>query len=264
MIMNETTTSPGKFGISGSTLKLIAIISMFIDHLGAAVVLRILIAAGRNGVFSLSPLCRTLYMSCDLYVVYRILRGIGRIAFPIFCFLLIEGFLHTHNVKKYALRLLAFCAISEIPFDLAFQNTLLEFHSQNVFFTLLIGLLTMIACREIEKHVAMAPLFRGILYVLALGIGMGLAEFLHTDYSYRGVFCILMLYFARTSKPWQILVGAISFAWELPAPAAFLPIALYNGKRGWNIKYFFYLFYPVHLLLLYGLACAIGLGGVTI
>ena len=262
--MNETIPASRKFGISGSTLKLIAIISMFIDHLGAAVVARILVAANRNGVFSLSPLCRSIYLNCDLYVVYQVMRDIGRIAFPIFCFLLIEGFLHTHDVRKYALRLLAFCAISEIPFVLAFQNTFLEFHSQNVFFTLLIGLLTMMVCREIERHVAMAPLFRGLLYVLALAAGMGIAELLHTDYSYRGVFCIMMLYFARTSKPWQILVGAISFAWEIPAPAAFLPIALYNGKRGWNIKYFFYLFYPVHLLLLYLLACAVGLGGVTL
>lgn len=260
----KDSSNNNKKGISGSTIKLIAIISMFIDHLAAAVLIRIIAQGNSAGFNSMSPFCQYLYDNFDLYTIYEVMRYIGRLGFPIFCFLLIEGFEHTHNVKKYALRLLAFCAVSEIPFDLAFQNTILEFTSQNVFFTLLIGLLVMIAFRAIEQQYAWAPVLRGMLYIIALFAGMALATFLSTDYSYIGVFCITMLYITRKKKPLQIVVGCIEFLWELTAPLAFIPIAFYNGKRGWNIKYFFYIFYPAHLLLLYLLAYALGLGNVTV
>ena len=103
-------------GLSGSTLKIIEMVTMLIDHIGAAVLARMIIAG-----------------NADLYDAYRTLRMIGRIAFPIFCFLLIEGFQHTKNAKKYAERLFLFAAISEIPFDLAFSAKVLEFQYQNVF-----------------------------------------------------------------------------------------------------------------------------------
>ena len=124
-------------GLSGSTLKLLAIITMFIDHVGAAVLARMIIMGNNTEL---------------LYKVYLTMRTIGRIAFPIFCFLLIEGFEHTRDRKKYALRLLAFAAISEIPFDLAFNSKVLEFGYQNVFFTLFIGLVTIMAMHEVEKQ----------------------------------------------------------------------------------------------------------------
>ena len=100
-------------GLSGSTLKLIAIVTMFIDHLG--------VVAFETQISN--------YM-----VPYYIMRLIGRLAFPIFCFLLVEGFFHTRDVKKYALRLLVFAFISEIPFDLAFNRQLFYWRHQNVFF----------------------------------------------------------------------------------------------------------------------------------
>jgi hypothetical protein len=88
---------------------------------------------------------------------------------------------------------------------------------------------------------------------------MFVAEFLSTDYGAIGVFCIMVFYFCRSSRLMQIVGGCIAFCWwELPALLAFIPIFFYNGKRGWNIKYFFYAFYPVHLLLIY-LVC-LGLG----
>ena len=108
-----------KKGLTGSTLKIIAMIAMLIDHIGAAVLVRVIRSTG----------------DMSLYEGYTILRKIGRIAFPIFCFLLVEGFIHSSDKKKYALRLGIFALLSEVPFDLAFQSKVVGFEYQNVFFT---------------------------------------------------------------------------------------------------------------------------------
>lgn len=237
-------------GLSGSSLKLIAIITMFIDHVGAAVISRMLMDGGGSGA---------------LYQVYFAMRNIGRIAFPIFCFLLVEGFEHTRDRKKYALRLFVFALISEIPFDLAFSGKVLEFGYQNVFFTLLIGLLTIMAFHEVEEKADWHPLLRSTALLAVVFAGMGTAYLLKTDYAARGVMCILVLYLFRRTRGLQILAGCLAFFWwELPALVAFIPIAFYNGRRGWNIKYLFYLFYPVHLLLLYLVCLYLGIAGVSV
>ena len=224
-----------KNGISGSTLKIIAIVSMLIDHIGAVIVLRMLMHDFNN----------------ELYTLYNVLRGIGRIGFPIFCFLLVEGFRHTRNSKKYAVRLGIFALISEIPFDLAFRGKLVDLSYQNVFFTLLIGLLVMIVCRKISEKFHENRIVMYILYVPTVLFGVMLAEFLQTDYAGIGILCIMALYFFRGNKACQMVAGCTAFLWELPAPVAFIPVVFYNGKRGFRIKYFFYAFYPVHLFLLY-------------
>ncbi len=144
-----------KSGISGSTLKLIAIFTMMIDHTAATILDKTLIA---RGMFNLDPTDTTATMQFYaengmIYAADMIMRLIGRIAFPIFCFLLVQGFLYTRNVTKYAIRLALFAAISEIPFDLAFNNHILEYGYQNVFFTLLIGLLTLISFRFLQQKV---------------------------------------------------------------------------------------------------------------
>ena len=138
-----------KKGISGSTLKMIAIVTMLIDHIGAAVLARLLMVNGLGELDQTNTDAIMQWLSANgaLYGTYTVMRMIGRVAFPIFCFLLVEGFLHTHDVKKYAMRLGLFALLSEIPFDLAFSSKILEFNYQNVFFTLFIGLLTMIAYR---------------------------------------------------------------------------------------------------------------------
>lgn len=235
-------------GLSGSALKCIAIITMLIDHIGAAVLARLLIA-GNGGQF--------------LYGVYWAMRTVGRIAFPIFCFLLVEGFEHTGDRRKYALRLFAFALISEVPFDLAFSSTVLEFEHQNVFFTLFIGLLTMMAFHTVEEKTEWSPALRGAVLALILFVGMGIAYFMRTDYDAKGVMCIMALYVFRKMRGPQILAGCIAFCWwELAALVAFIPIAFYNGKRGCNMKYVFYVFYPLHLLALYLVCVWMGVAGI--
>ena len=252
-----------KKGISGSTLKMIAIVTMLIDHIGAAVLARLLMVNGLGELDQTNTDAIMQWLSANgaLYWMYTVMRMIGRVAFPIFCFLLVEGFLHTHDVKKYAMRLGLFALISEIPFDLAFSSKILEFNYQNVFFTLFIGLLMMIAYRAVEEKEEWNQALKMILYILIVAAGMALAYFLKTDYAEKGVFCIMVLYIFHKKKMWQIIAGCASFIWETPALFGFIPIAFYNGTRGWKMKYFFYIFYPAHLLILYLLCYFMGISG---
>ena len=236
-------------GLSGSTLKLIAIITMLIDHIGAAVIARLLIAGQGSEM---------------LYKIYYAMRAVGRVAFPIFCFLLVEGFFYTGSRKKYALRLFGFALLSEIPFDLAFSGKILEFGYQNVFFTLLIGLLTIMLFDAVVKKQEWHPVLRSALLVIITFGGMGAAYLLHTDYDAKGVLAILVFYMTRQMRGLQIVAGCLAFCWELPAIVAFIPIAFYNGKRGWNIKYLFYAFYPVHLLVLYLICVGMGTAQIAV
>ncbi|WP_099468268.1 TraX family protein [Konateibacter massiliensis] len=222
---------PDREGLSGSTLKLIAIVTMFIDHIGAGILEQLPAYYDTN-----SPISD----------IDTILRLIGRIAFPIFCFLLVEGFLHTSNVKKYAMRLFLFALISEIPFDLAFKRQILEITYQNVFFTLFIGLLTLMAVKYFENN--------KVLRILSMFAGIAVAIILRTDYAGFGVVFILLLYVLHDKIKWRNIICSFAILWEITAPIAFIPITLYNGKRGINLKYFFYLFYPVHLLLIYAVS----------
>ncbi|KSV59106.1 TraX family protein [Acetivibrio ethanolgignens] len=203
-------------GISGSTLKILAVISMLIDHTAAIL---------------LEP----------LHPYYTLCRNLGRLAFPIFCFLLVEGYVHTRDVKKYGLRLFIFAIISEIPFDLAFSGSIVNMHYQNVFFTLLLGLCVLYFLDRFQEPV---------LRVLVIILGMAAATLLHTDYSWKGIAAIVVLYVMRRDRLQQSIIGAVAFSWEPPAMLAFLPIYFYNGKRGISMKYLFYVFYPAHLLLL--------------
>ena len=236
--IHETAPAGKRFtGFSGSTLKIIAILSMLIDHIGAAVL--------ENGLMRSAYVQSSPALYDNIRSIDRILRMIGRPAFPIFCFLLVEGFLHTRNQKKYALRLFLFALISEIPFDLAIGRGLVVFEWQNVFFTLLIGLLVMMAA----DHFSGKRWIQILIFLLGLIAGY----LLHTDYDYKGVLLIEILYLLRYDRRNQCIAGAAACCWELPAPLAFLPVYFYNGKRGISMKYFFYWFYPVHLLILAGI-----------
>ena len=208
---------------------------MLIDHIGAVVLLHGYILPNN----ALIPSGKSI---AGVYAVYQVLRFIGRIAFPIFCFLLVQGFIHTSNKRNYAIRLFVFALISEIPFDIAVYDAFFTLDAQNIFFTLLIGFLVIWLIDKWEDKI--------YLHIIFIGLGMYLAHLLATDYSYWGVALITAFYYFRAWPVLQTISGSLLLLWEAPAIIAFIPINMYNGKRGLSLKYFFYLFYPVHLALL--------------
>lgn len=230
----------GKQILSGSALKWIAIVIMLVDHIGASLIENVIWNA-----YGTSPLGHVQLSFSFWWKLDRILRYTGRIAFPIFCFLLVEGALHTRDIKKYGLRLAAFSLLSELPFDLALYGKL-NWQHQNVFFTLLLGLVAVYASLYIRE-----PVKRSLL---AMGAALA-AELLHTDYGAFGVLLILLFFQLRKQPLPRFLAGTgvllLMNRMEVTAALAFLPIALYSGERGHQPKYFFYAFYPVHLLVLW-------------
>lgn len=245
--------SVGK-GVTGSTLKMIAIITMFIDHTAAIVLERMLYVSE--------------FSSVNLFWVYWLMRLIGRLGFPIFCFLLIEGLCHTRNVKKYAGRLFLFALVSEIPFDLGFAGKAFYWQYQNVFFTLFIGLLVLIGFRFVEGKVEWNRMVRAVLHLLLLATGMFAADLLMTDYSGMGVLTIAAMYLCRRSRWLEMGAGCTALTImslnEMPAFLTMIPVGMYNGKRGWNLKWIFYIFYPAHILLLYIIAYGMGAGDIML
>lgn len=219
--------------LSQEGLKIIACISMLLDHIGALL----------------------------LPQVYW-LRAIGRLAFPIYCYLLAEGAYRTKNPVKYGLRLGIGAVISEIPLDFACFG-MLVWQEQNVMFSLLLGFL-MAICMIKCKHWALQ-----LLVVIPFAYG---AELLHTQYGALGI--VLMALFVLTRnmpKKWLIqTLWMLAISWlmdptvlpvfgiemrvQMCAVVAMLPIGLYSGRKLTHSKWVqwaFYLFYPVHLLVLY-------------
>ncbi|MDW5298565.1 MAG: TraX family protein [Sedimentibacter sp.] len=207
-------------------IKMIALTSMIIDHYGAIF---------QSGI--------------DIY------RIIGRLAFPLYCFLLVEGYFHTKDIKKYAKRLFIFAIISEVPFDLAFYNKVGFIH-QNIFFTLFIGLAAIyfIDNKEgkynINKYLIMA--FAGISSII-----------LSVDYNIIGIIYILAFYFTRNYKKSiristvaliMLLANLSSHVLQQFSLLALPIICFYNGELGPKnkvIQTLFYVAYPLHLTLFY-------------
>lgn len=193
--------------------------------------------------------------SADLFML------IGRISMPLFCFMEVQGILLSKNPEKYLQRLLIFAFISEIPFDLANTDTAFYFYSQNVFFSLFLGAL-MVHFWEKTRASEKNPVFKiGLIILMFLGIYF-LAEFFMTDYDSRAILAIAFLYFAKESRILTALAILVGFAFEARIGGDYLSIPymvylsiplilLYNGKRGTYNKWYFYAFYPVHLLVIY-------------
>ena len=220
-----------------------------------------------------------IFMFCD-HIWGTIVSGndwltcIGRLAFPIFAFLTVEGYFHTKNFKKYMKRLLIFALITEIPFNLAIGgNFLYPFH-QNVLWTFLIALTAIYFLEKIKNKKIWLKILLGILIVIFSSV-LGLLTMV--DYYHYGILTVLIFYFFRGKKWWNYLsqliclwyinvkmMGGMYYEINLLdkiieisqqglALFALIPIWLYKGKQGpYNktIKYIYYAFYPVHLLIL--------------
>ena len=233
---------------SGTALKTIACITMLVDHIGASCIeAGLLLPELERGEVSGGA-----WDQLSLFQLDRVLRFTGRLAFPIFCFLLVEGFVHTHNVKGYLGRLVLFGLLSEVPFDLAFFRTPFDPSAQNVYWTLALGVLAMAGLKRFEKENGL-PGWQGLVWA---GGCAALALAANTDYHAIGVLIICTLYLTRADRKRQCLAGALLFLFELTAPLAFVLVWFYNGQRGACSplqKKAFYWFYPVHLLVLAGI-----------
>lgn len=210
-------------------LKIIAVITMTIDHVGAV-----------------------------LLPQYPILRVIGRIAFPIYCFLLVNGLIYTRNLKKYMGRLALFALISEVFFDKTLFGKFIYLQAQNVFFTLLIGII-MLACIDRVRRNKYAKyrfiVLSGFLEGIILVIACMAAYFLYTDYSLFGILIIYGFYALRNHKVrlvfFQTFINFLLSPVEIFASIALIPIFLYNGEKGNTaFKWWFYIYYPLHLLVI--------------
>ncbi|MDY3281602.1 TraX family protein [Dysosmobacter sp.] len=204
------------------------------------------------------------------------LTCVGRLAFPIFAFLLVEGYFHTHSLKRYAGRLFLFALLSEVPFDLVMGSTVFYPVHQNVLWTFLIGL-GLIACNEWARGKGQLWL-RGLTAAatVILGFLLGLVSF--ADFHFAGVFMVLTFYFFRGRRWWNRLgqllamafinleiLGGLSYPVSLGGFSFFFPqqgfallslplIWLYRGRQGYHsraFQYACYAFYPVHLFLLW-------------
>ncbi len=244
---DKTTDGKAKlFEISSFALHIIAMLLMLCDHMWARLI------PGND------------WLTC-----------IGRLAFPIFAFMIAEGYTHTSSLKRYVLRLLIFAVISEIPFDLMYSGTFFYPFHQNVMWTFLIaiGLIHLNETARKKKKLCLT-------IITAIGtaiIGYLLGFVFMTDYYGTGVLTVLAFYFFRGRSAWQyiaqlaaiiiinfvmleglqyeftVLGGTFYFPQQGFAVLALIPIWLYHGRQGYHSKWFRWLcysFYPVHMLFI--------------
>ncbi|MCD8120133.1 MAG: conjugal transfer protein TraX [Lachnospiraceae bacterium] len=241
--------------ITAGQLKLLAAATMLVDHIG--------------------------YLFFDGSFFYEPMRVIGRLSFPLYCFFLVEGLTHTRNVFRYMGRLLLFALLSELPFDLMVYRNDISFvfqtpakilrifsGKQNVLWTLLIGLIVIWICSKLKSY---------WFHIPTVFLGMMASYALATDYKNYG---ILIIYFfwafpIGRAEPagdltdeygeftlqkvklilCQIVCNLLGGVRQAFGACALFPLFLYRGEKGKNFggRYFFYLFYPVHMLVLVGI-----------
>ena len=219
--------------MSSFALKSIALVCMCIDHMGLA-----------------------LFPSAGAF------RCVGRIAFPLYCFLLCEGYAHTRDIRAYARRLLLLAFLSEIPFDLLIFGRIASGVEQNVVFSLLLGLLALYAADQLcarppERLLALLALCMAAMVARVsygwLGIALCLCFRLCGQRRIARALCAPALLLVYSLS---LLLSGVETGWVLTslwAAAAALPLALYSGKRGYHapaLSFLFYTAYPLHMALL--------------
>ena len=210
-----------------TVLKIIAMVSMVFDHLGD-----------------------------NFFPDQTWMRIIGRIAMPIFTFCVCEGYIHTRDRKKYLTRMLLFALISEIPFDLVTSGKVLEFTHQNIMFTFALAAGTLMCCDLVLNKFGKKT--GSILTGVIMLVSMMLSVVLRLDYSMTAL-AVVFVYYLLKDKALEIrnlAAMAVHFLLRnvgvyLYGVLGFIPLFLYNGKRGKGLKWLFYVFYPGHLLLIY-------------
>ena len=220
--------------MTGFTLKIIATVTMLIDHIGHT-----LMRLGYENVL--------------------LLRYIGRIAFPIFAFLIAVGAIKTNNIDKYFMRLAIFAIISQIPFAIVLGTNI--FGTLNIFFTLAIGVLAISIIKIFDSRTT--DIYAKYLYIgIILLVSFLIAQWLNTDFGGLGSMLIVALYLCKSKIHTAIIICLFMFLIYLPQTdigffmlvssfVSLVPIMMYNGEFGKKVnKYFFYVFYPLHLAVL--------------
>ena len=203
--------------LDGTMLKIIAMISMVFDHAG------------------------------DIFfpgVLWP--RMIGRLAMPLFSFCIAEGYIHTHDRKQYLLRIGLFALISEIPFDLAF-NGKIDFSHQNIMLTYFLAVVTLMIYDRIigdEPHQDIGRIIAGLLAVLGMAV---VAIIVRADYTCFAVIAVFLFYVLRNRTHWIRCTVGVAFlalsrtmSYYCTTGFSLVPLLLYNGKKGSNLKWLFY------------------------
>ena len=219
--------------LNGAQLKYIAFASMLIDHANKAIILPYL------------------EVGSTLSKISSIFDVLGRIAFPLFSFFIVEGFFRTHSRKKYLLNLLFFAVISEVPYDMFSSKVFLEFRLNNVLFSLALSLISIWILDEFRNKFEEKLGNFWILFSIPLLIVMYFVSiFVSGDYDFHAIMTAFFFYIFYDKPLTSAFFAYISIVKEYWSILGFGLTIMYNGKKGKQNKIFNYLFYPVHLFIL--------------
>lgn len=218
---------------NGAQLKYMAFLSMLLDHVNNSMITPYLDGKGL------------------LLHVSNLLSILGRVAFPLFMFFLVEGFFKTRSRKKYLINLLIFGILSEVPFDLFTSRELFNKNWNNIMFTLALSLITIWIVDEMKGRLAKKSktLWYGAS-VLVVAVMCAVAMFFSLDYDYHAIIVAYLFYLFYEKPLYGAALGYLSIIKELYSLLGFAATLTYNGERGKQYKWLNYAFYPVHLLIL--------------
>lgn len=218
--------------LSGAQLKYIAFLSMLIDHTNKALIYPIL----NEGI---------------LQHISNLFDIIGRIAFPLFAFFVVEGFFKTKNRKKYLTNLFVFAVISEVPFDMFLTSTFFNTRANNVLFTLALSLITIwiidILKNKLENK---PPTLWYLVSVVVIIISCFISMQFGLDYEHHSIIIVYLFYIFYNKPVVGCALAYLSIITEVWSILGFGLVLTYNGERGKQNKIINYWFYPVHLLIL--------------